>query len=175
NVQRRAIAVHHLDCPWRPVDLHQRTGRVVRQKNLNYDLGRLVHVYNYVTENSFDAYVWQLVLGKAKFIQQLMSGKLTDRTIDDIAMDLNEYMVEAVAMGAATRGCRKSEPSRTRSSAWRPRSTPTTPPSTGCGTPSTAKPCAPNSSRPASPGSPPSSATPPRPAPAAPPATPTSP
>ncbi|MEU1098357.1 SNF2-related protein, partial [Streptomyces sp. NPDC005877] len=100
NVQRRAIAVHHLDCPWRPVDLHQRTGRVVRQKNLNYDLQREVHVYNYVTENSFDAYVWQLVLGKAKFIQQLMSGKLTDRTIEDIAMDLNEYMVEAVAMGA---------------------------------------------------------------------------
>ncbi|MGW6145463.1 DUF3772 domain-containing protein, partial [Streptomyces sp. NPDC055140] len=100
NVQRRAIAVHHLDCPWRPVDLHQRNGRVVRQKNLNYDLGREVHVYNYVTENSFDAYVWQLVLGKAKFIQQLMSGKLTDRTIDDIAMDLNEYMIEAVAIGA---------------------------------------------------------------------------
>ncbi len=80
NVQRRAVALHHVDCPWRPADLAQRDGRIMRQGNLNES----VRVYRYVTESSFDTYLWQTVERKAKFINQLMRGRLDVREIEDI-------------------------------------------------------------------------------------------
>lgn len=70
NVQRRLRALHHLDAPWRPRDIEQREGRILRQGNLNPQ----VEIYRYVTEGSFDAYMWQTLETKARFIQQVMSG-----------------------------------------------------------------------------------------------------
>ena len=71
NVQTRLIALHHLDCPWRPADIAQRNGRMVRQGNLNKE----VSIFIYVTESTFDSYSWQLVENKQKFISQIMTSK----------------------------------------------------------------------------------------------------
>jgi hypothetical protein len=71
NVQDRLIALHDLDCPWRPGDLEQRAGRIVRQGNQNPE----VFIYRYVTEGTFDGYLWQTVENKQKFISQIMSSK----------------------------------------------------------------------------------------------------
>ena len=80
NVQDRLIALHDLDCPWRPGDLAQRKGRIERQGNQN----PLVHVYRYVTEGTFDAYLWQTVENKQKFISQIMTSKSPVRSCDDV-------------------------------------------------------------------------------------------
>ena len=80
NVQDRLVALHDLDCPWRPGDLAQRKGRIERQGNQNL----LVHVYRYVTEGIFDAYLWQTVENKQKFISQIMTSKSPVRSCDDV-------------------------------------------------------------------------------------------
>ena len=96
NVQARAVALHHLDCPWRPADLQQREGRILRQGNQNPE----VRILRYVTEGSFDGYSWQTVTRKAAFIAQVMRGRLDVREIEDIgdnALSYNE--VKALAAG----------------------------------------------------------------------------
>jgi N12 class adenine-specific DNA methylase/predicted RNA methylase len=96
NVQLRCVAQHDLDCPWRPADIAQRAGRIIRQGNANPE----VQIVRYVTEGSFDAYLWQTVTRKAKFIAQVMRGKLDVREIEDIgdaALSYNE--VKALATG----------------------------------------------------------------------------
>lgn len=80
NVQDRLIASHDIDCPWRPSDLEQRAGRIVRQGNSNPE----VHIYRYVTENTFDAYLYQLVETKQKFVGQVMTSKTPVRSIEDV-------------------------------------------------------------------------------------------
>ena len=80
NVQDRLIALHDLDCPWRPGDLEQRKGRIVRQGNNN----PTVHIYRYVTEGTFDSYLWQTVENKQKFISQIMTSKSPVRSCEDI-------------------------------------------------------------------------------------------
>lgn len=80
NVQDLLVALHDLDCPWRPGDLAQRKGRIERQGNQN----PLVHVYRYVTEGTFDAYLWQTVENKQKFISQIMTSKSPVRSCDDV-------------------------------------------------------------------------------------------
>ena len=80
NVQDRLIALHDLDCPWRPGDLEQRSGRIIRQGNLNPK----VHIYRYVTEATFDSYLWQTVENKQKFISQIMTSKSPVRSCEDI-------------------------------------------------------------------------------------------
>ena len=80
NVQQRLIALHHLDCPWRPSDLQQREGRIVRQGNMHDE----VNIYTYVTENTFDSYLYQLVESKQKFIGQIMTSKSPVRSAEDI-------------------------------------------------------------------------------------------
>ena len=80
NIQDRLIALHDLDCPWRPGDLEQRAGRIVRQGNMNPD----VHIYRYVTEKSFDSYLWQTIENKQRFISQIMSSKSPVRACDDV-------------------------------------------------------------------------------------------
>ncbi|TWD13048.1 N12 class adenine-specific DNA methylase [Marihabitans asiaticum] len=96
NIQTRAVALHHLDCPWRPADIEQREGRILRQGNLNPEVG----IYRYVVEGSFDAYSWQTVERKAKFIDQIMRGTLDQREIEDLGdntLSFNE--VKALASG----------------------------------------------------------------------------
>lgn len=97
NVQKRAVALHHLDCPWRPADVAQREGRILRQGNQN----SRVQVIRYVTEGSFDAYMWQTVTRKAKFIAQIMHGRLDSREIEDIGGSeaLSYSEVTALATG----------------------------------------------------------------------------
>lgn len=80
NVQDRLIALHDVDCPWRPSDLEQRAGRIIRQGNSNPE----VEIYRYVTEQTFDAYLYQLVEGKQKFASQIMTSKSPVRSADDI-------------------------------------------------------------------------------------------
>ena len=80
NVQKKLVALHHLDCPWRPSDLQQREGRIIRQGNENDE----VDIYTYVTENTFDSYLYQLVEGKQKFIGQIMTSKSPVRSAEDI-------------------------------------------------------------------------------------------
>ena len=80
NVQTKLVALHHLDCPWRPSDLQQREGRIIRQGNENSE----VDIYTYVTENTFDSYLYQLVEGKQKFIGQIMTSKSPVRSAEDI-------------------------------------------------------------------------------------------
>ena len=80
NVQDRLIALHDVDCPWRPSDLEQRAGRIIRQGNSNPE----VEIYRYVTEQTFDAYLYQLVEGKQKFASQIMASKSPVRSADDI-------------------------------------------------------------------------------------------
>ena len=80
NVQQKLVALHHLDCPWRPADLQQREGRIIRQGNENPE----VEIFTYVTENTFDAYLYQLVESKQKFIGQIMTSKSPVRSAEDI-------------------------------------------------------------------------------------------
>lgn len=80
NVQQRLVALHHLDVPWRPSDIEQREGRILRQGNENKE----VYVFRYVTEGTFDAYSWQLIENKQKFIGQIMTSKSPARSCDDM-------------------------------------------------------------------------------------------
>lgn len=96
NVQDLLIATHDLDCPWRPSDLEQRAGRIVRQGNTNSD----VHIYRYVTEQTFDAYLYQLVENKQKFISQIMTSKSPVRSAEDIdEASLSYAEIKALASG----------------------------------------------------------------------------
>ncbi|PSL08153.1 N12 class adenine-specific DNA methylase [Haloactinopolyspora alba] len=96
NVQNRAVALHHLDCPWRPADIAQREGRILRQGNQNPE----VQIYRYVTEGSFDGYLWQTVERKARFIAQIMRGRLDVRSIDDVGDNALSFAeVKALAAG----------------------------------------------------------------------------
>jgi N12 class adenine-specific DNA methylase len=96
NVQERLIALHHLDAPWRPSDVEQREGRILRQGNRN----PVVQIYRYVTKGSFDAYMWQTLETKAKFITQVMSGDMTIRRLEDLDSPALTYAeVKAIASG----------------------------------------------------------------------------
>jgi N12 class adenine-specific DNA methylase len=96
NVQERLIAIHDCDCPWRPSDLEQRRGRLVRQGNMN----ERVEVYRYVTENTFDSYLWQLVEGKQRFIGQIMTSKSPVRSAEDCDEQALSYAeIKALATG----------------------------------------------------------------------------
>ena len=96
NVQERLIALHHLDAPWRPADVEQREGRILRQGNRNSS----VQVYRYVTEGSFDAYMWQTLETKAKFIHQVMTGDMTVRRVEDLDSAALTYAeIKAIASG----------------------------------------------------------------------------
>lgn len=97
NVQARCAALHHLDCPWRPADVEQREGRIIRQGNQN----DTVDVVRYVTAGSFDVYMWQTVELKSGFINQVLSGRHGGRNIDDVASDqeLSYAQVKALATG----------------------------------------------------------------------------
>jgi hypothetical protein len=96
NVQERLIALHHLDAPWRPADVEQREGRILRQGNLNPE----VQIYRYVTEESFDAYMWQTLETKARFIAQVMNGESDLRRIEDVdGAALTYAEVKAIASG----------------------------------------------------------------------------
>lgn len=96
NVQDKLIALHDLDCPWRPSDLQQRLGRIVRQGNENKE----VEIYRYVTEGTFDAYLYQLVENKQKFIAQIMTSKSPVRVADDVDETALSYSeIKALATG----------------------------------------------------------------------------
>lgn len=96
NIQDRAIALHHLDCPWRPADIAQRDGRIRRRGNQNPE----IEIIRYVTEHSFDAVLWGFIARKAKFIGQVMKGRLDVREIDDIGdVALDAAQVAAVVTG----------------------------------------------------------------------------
>jgi N12 class adenine-specific DNA methylase/predicted O-methyltransferase YrrM len=96
NVQERLIALHHLDAPWRPADVEQREGRILRQGNQNKE----IQIYRYVTEGSFDAYMWQTLETKAKFIHQVMNGETHIRHLEDIDSRALTYAeVKAIASG----------------------------------------------------------------------------
>lgn len=96
NVQDLLIAIHDLDCPWRPSDLEQRGGRIIRQGNTNSD----VHIYRYVTEQTFDSYLYQLVENKQKFISQIMTSKSPVRSAQDIDEATLSYAeIKALASG----------------------------------------------------------------------------
>jgi hypothetical protein len=96
NIQDRCIAIHHLDCPWRPADIEQRDGRGVRQGNQNPE----IHIIRYATQGSFDTYSWQTVERKARFINQVMRGRLDVREIEDIGENTLSFAeVKALASG----------------------------------------------------------------------------
>ncbi len=96
NVQNKLIALHDLDVPWRPADLEQRAGRIVRQGNEN----EKVNIYRYVTENTFDAYLWQTIENKQKFISQIMTSKTLVRVTEDVdESSLNYAEIKALATG----------------------------------------------------------------------------
>ena len=96
NVQERLIAVHHLDAPWRPSDIEQRVGRMLRQGNLYPE----VFVITYITESSFDGYCWQVLETKARFIWQIMSGQCTSREVEDVSETvLSMAEIKALASG----------------------------------------------------------------------------
>lgn len=96
NVQNKLIALHDLDVPWRPADLEQRAGRIVRQGNEN----EKVNIYRYVTENTFDAYLWQTIENKQKFISQIMTSKTPVRVAEDVDENsLNYAEIKALATG----------------------------------------------------------------------------
>ena len=96
NIQDKLIALHHIDVPWRPADMTQREGRILRQGNTN----RKVYIYRYITEGSFDAYSWQLLETKQRFIADLLSGSLTARSEADIEDTVLDYAeVKALAVG----------------------------------------------------------------------------
>ncbi len=96
NIQEKLIALHHIDVPWRPADMTQREGRILRQGNTNEQ----VYIYRYITQGSFDAYSWQLLETKQRFISDLLSGSLTQRSgadVEDTVLDYAE--VKALAVG----------------------------------------------------------------------------
>jgi hypothetical protein len=96
NVQKRLVALHHLDAPWKPAEVEQREGRILRQGNENTE----VAVYRYVTEGSFDAYMWQALETKARFIAQVITGDNTARRAEDISgQELSYAEVKAIASG----------------------------------------------------------------------------
>ncbi len=96
NVQKRLAALHHLDAPWRPRDIEQREGRILRQGNDNAS----VHIHRYVTEGSFDAYMWQTLETKARFINQVMNGSVTVRQAEDLEGGALTYAeIKAIASG----------------------------------------------------------------------------
>jgi hypothetical protein len=96
NVQKRLIALHHLDAPWKPAEVEQRDGRILRQGNENEE----VAIYRYVTEGSFDAYMWQALETKAKFIGQVITAENTARRAEDIgSQELSYAEVKAIASG----------------------------------------------------------------------------
>jgi N12 class adenine-specific DNA methylase len=96
NVQRRLVALHHLDAPWRPRDIEQREGRILRQGNGNKE----VQIFRYVTEGSFDAYMWQTLETKARFIQQVMRGETSVRSAEDLESGALTYAeIKAIASG----------------------------------------------------------------------------
>jgi hypothetical protein len=96
NVQERLVALHHLDAPWRPSDIEQREGRILRQGNTN----EYVNIFRYVTEGSFDAYMWQTLETKARFISQVMVGDATMRKAEDVDSTALSYAeVKAIASG----------------------------------------------------------------------------
>ncbi|MDD3415803.1 MAG: DNA methylase, partial [Lachnospiraceae bacterium] len=96
NIQDRLVALHHLDCPWKPADLEQQEGRILRQGNQNQN----VKIFRYVTENTFDSYMWQILENKQKFISQIMTSKSPVRAcedVDDTALSYAE--IKALATG----------------------------------------------------------------------------
>jgi hypothetical protein len=96
NVQERLYALHHLDAPWRPADIEQREGRILRQGNIYPE----VHICQYVTEGSFDAYSWQILENKTRFIAQIMKGEVTARTAEDVDQTvLTASQIKAIASG----------------------------------------------------------------------------
>ena len=96
NVQKRLIAMHHLDAPWKPAEVEQRDGRILRQGNTNAE----VSIYRYVTEGSFDAYMWQALETKARFISQIMTGESGVRWAEDVGgQELSYAEVKAIASG----------------------------------------------------------------------------
>lgn len=96
NVQDRLIALHHLDIGWKPSDLEQREGRIIRQGNHN----KKVHIFRYVTESTFDSYMWQLIENKQKFISQIMTSKAPVRSCEDVDEAALSYAeVKALATG----------------------------------------------------------------------------
>lgn len=96
NIQDKLIAIHHIDVPWRPADMTQREGRILRQGNEN----EKVCIYRYITQGSFDAYSWQLLETKQRFITRLLSGAMTQRSGDDIESTVLNYAeVKALAVG----------------------------------------------------------------------------
>lgn len=102
NVQERLVALHHVDAPWRPSDVEQREGRIIRQGNRLYDEGLIegVRIYRYVTKGSFDAYMWQCLETKLKFITQVMKGDASIRQVEDVDSAALSYAeVKALASG----------------------------------------------------------------------------
>lgn len=96
NCQQKLVALHHLDCPWRPADIQQREGRIIRQGNENAE----VDIYSYVTEGTFDAYLYQLVERKQKFIAQIMTSKSPVRSAEDVDEQALSYAeIKALASG----------------------------------------------------------------------------
>lgn len=96
NCQDRLIAIHDCDCPWRPGDLEQRSGRIIRQGNMNPD----VHIYRYVTEGTFDSYLWQTIECKQRFISQIMTSKSPVRACDDVDEAVLSYAeIKALCAG----------------------------------------------------------------------------
>ncbi|MCA1626445.1 MAG: hypothetical protein LC742_00550, partial [Acidobacteria bacterium] len=96
NVQKRLVALHHLDQPWKPAELEQREGRILRQGNIYGE----VFIFNYVTTKSFDGYMLQTLESKARFISQIMAGEVTARTAEDVGdMVLSVAQVKAIASG----------------------------------------------------------------------------
>src|SRR6202035_24940 len=96
NVQQRLVALHHLDAPWKPAEVEQREGRILRQGNENAE----VAIYRYVTEGSFDAYMWQALETKARFIAQVITGDNATRRAEDVGgQELSYAEVKAIASG----------------------------------------------------------------------------
>lgn len=94
NVQKRAVALHHVDIPWRPADLEQREGRIIRQGNQNSE----IEILNYLTEGTFDVYMWQTVTRKAEFIAQVKHASVDSRSVDDISSDFALMAAEMRAL-----------------------------------------------------------------------------
>lgn len=99
NIQRRMVALHHCDVPWKPSDIEQREGRIVRQQNINKD----TRIYRYVTADTFDAYSWQIIENKSTFISQVMTSKNPARSCEDLA-DENGTILDAAEIKALATG-----------------------------------------------------------------------